>query len=358
MNGRLRVLVVEDSPVARELLVHVLGADPRLTVVGTAADGEQAVDAVRRLRPDVVTMDLHLPRMNGVQATKRIMETQPTPIVVVSGSVEPVEVATAMAAIEAGALVAVPRPPGPGHPDHRASAESLRRTVRLMAEVKPVRRWPEERRSRAAARAAGPAGALARGARVRAVGIGASTGGPPALRTVLAALGSGLPVPVLVVQHMSPGFIEGLARWLEDATGLPVRVASDGDRLVAGHVYLAPDEREMGVTPEGRVALTSSAARPGLRPSVGHLFRSLRDVYGAGVVGVLLTGMGRDGAAELRELREAGAVTIAQDQASSVVHGMPGEAIRLDGASHVLPLEEIGPAVRRLATATGPGRQG
>lgn len=351
MSGKLKVLVVEDSPVARELLLHVLGADPQLAVVGAVADGEQALEAVHRLRPDVVTMDLHMPRMDGVEATRRIMETQPTPIVVVSGSAEPVEVASAMAAIDAGALVAVARPQGPGHPDHRATAESLRRTVKLMAEVRPVRRWPRDRQARGAAAPGATVGRPARSRRVRAVGIGASTGGPPALRTVLSGLGPGFPAPVLVVQHMTPGFIAGLARWLEDATGMPVRVAGHGDRLEAGHVYLAPDGAEMGVTPDGRVALSRGSDRPGLKPSVAHLFRSLRDAYGPGAVGVLLTGMGRDGAAELGALREAGAVTIAQDEASSVVHGMPGEAIRLGAAAQVLPLEEIGPAVRRLAAA-------
>ena len=343
----IKVLVVEDSPVVREFLVHILASDPGLRVVGTAHDGEQALEAIARKRPDVVTMDVHMPKMNGLDATRRIMETCPTPIVVVSGSTDPAEVATTFEAMEAGALAVLRRPAGIGHPDHESTARELVQTVKLMSEVKVVRRWASARR-----------GTMARPAEVRLehapgicriVAIGASTGGPPVLQTILSQLPADFPVPILVVQHMAAGFVRGFVEWLARASRLPVRIAVHGEQVLAGHVYVAADEMQMKVGHDGRIALTREPPENGLRPSVSCLFRSVAEIYGDRAVAGLLTGMGRDGADELRLLRDKGAVTFAQDKPSSVVHGMPGEAIRLDAAAHVLSPEKIAALLVKLA---------
>jgi two-component system chemotaxis response regulator CheB len=212
----IKVLVVEDSVVLREFLVHVLGLDPELRVVGTARNGEEALESVTRLRPDVITMDINMPRMNGFEATRRLMETRPTPIVIVSGSWDPDEVATSFRAVEAGALAVLPRPAGIGHPEHAAMAAHLVQTVKLMAEVKVVRRWGRPKREatlpsvfREAEARPGPMPA-----EVEAVALGASTGGPLVLQTILSGLPGDFPASVFLVQHMAAGFMQGFVDWL------------------------------------------------------------------------------------------------------------------------------------------------
>jgi len=344
----IKVLVVEDSPVVRDFLVLILGADPDIDVIGTARDGEEAIEAVRRLRPDVVTMDIHMPRLNGLEATRLIMETDPTPIVIVSGSESTKEVVTTFDAMEAGALAVLRRPAGIGHPEHEAGARELVQTVKLMAEVKVVRRWPRARRGAPAPRPV-EMGLAQEPAKLRIVAIGASTGGPPALQTILAALPKTFPAPIAIVQHMASGFSRGFMEWLALTSALPVKLAEHGESMVAGHVYLAPDDRQMKVARPNRILLTPDPPENGLRPSVSCLFRSVAEVYGCDAVACLLTGMGRDGAEELRLLKERGAVTFAQDKDSSVVHGMPGEAIRLDAAMLVLSPEKIAAVLTSLA---------
>ena len=326
-----------------EFLVQILSADPDIRVVGTVHDGEAALIAVQQYRPNVITMDIHMPKMDGLEATRRIMEMNPTPIVIVSGSEDPREVATTFDAVEAGALAVLRRPTGIGHTKHVATARELVQTVKLMAEVKVVRRWPRPRTVSA------PIMSLLRAsAQVRLVVIGASTGGPSALQTIFAGLPKDFPVPLLVVQHMAVGFVRGFVDWLAQSSGLPIQVALHGERILPGHIYVAPDACQMKVAHGGIIILTQDAAENGLRPSVSYLFRSVAEVYGGDAVAGLLTGMGRDGAEELRLLKAQGAVTFAQDKDSSVVHGMPGEAIKLDAAMLVLPPEKIAAALINL----------
>ena len=343
----IKVLVVEDSPVIREFLVHLLSLDPGIQVIETASDGEQALEVVARKRPDVITMDIHMPKLDGLEATRRIMETHPTPIVIVSGSTDPREVASTFRAMEAGAVAVMRRPAGIGHPDYEATASELLQTVKLMSEVKVVRRWPR-----------GVGNSIAHGAKaeverpagkVKIIVLGASTGGPPVLQIILAALPKDLPVPVLIVQHMATGFTQGFVQWLAQSSSLPVHLATHDEQVRPGHVYVAPDEFQMKVERGGRIVLKKDEPENGLRPSVSYLFRSVAEVYGRDAVAGLLTGMGRDGADELLLLKNMGAVTFAQDQESSVVHGMPGEAIRLGAATLVLPPGKIAATVASLA---------
>ncbi|HEX4083421.1 MAG TPA: chemotaxis protein CheB, partial [Chthoniobacteraceae bacterium] len=249
-------------------------------------------------------------------------------------------------AIEAGALAVVQRPYGLQHPDFTTQSRELVETVKLMSEVKVVRRWARTRFT-AQSRPATPPRASGS---VQVIAIGASTGGPLVLQTVLARLPKTLPVPLVIVQHMTPGFVEGFVDWLARSSGFPVHVAVAGEPLEPGHAYVAPDKVQMGVAPDHCVYLAADVAENGMRPSVSYLFRSVHQTYGARAAAVLLSGMGRDGADELKVLRDGGAVTIAQDRESSVIHGMPGEAIEIGAAMHVLPPAEIAKLLAILVT--------
>ena len=344
----IRTLIVEDSAVVRELLNHILGSDPAIDVVGTANNGMEALRAVQALKPDVVTMDINMPVMDGYEATRRIMETVPLPIVIVSVSVDRREVATTFRALEAGALAAVQKPMGIGHRDHEQTAKALVETVKLMSEVKVVKRWPICCPKMPAVPVAGNWSPGTAG-NIEIVAMGASAGGPAILGTILSMLPADLPVPILVVQHISAGFIHGLAESLSVSCKLPVHVAVQGEELKPGHAYLAPDGTHMGVVEGGRVELSRDAPIEGMRPSISYLFRSVARAYANRAAGVILTGMGKDGAAGLKSMRDSGAVTIAQDEESCLVFSMPGEAIKLGAATHVLSPCGIAAALCNLA---------
>jgi two-component system chemotaxis response regulator CheB len=346
----IKTLVVDDSRAVSEFLMHILNSDPEIQVIGVAHNGEEALEAVKNKKPDVITMDIRMPKMNGLEATRLIMERHPTPIVIVSGTWD-VEEAASFRAIEAGALAVLPRPMGIGHPDHEAMAHELVQTVKLMSEVKVVKRWSRPRNVGTMPSVPSlPEVRLKQvPAEIKLVAIGASTGGPIVLQEILSSLPRDYPLPILIVQHIAAGFVSGFAEWLAHSSGYPVHVASHGERLLPGRAVVAPDEFHLGVSTTDRIVLSGSEPENGLRPSVSFLFRSVAHVFGRFAVGVLLTGMGRDGAHELKVMKEEGAITIAQDEESSVIHGMPGEAVNLDAATYVLSPEGIASVLTRLA---------
>lgn len=336
----IRVLIVEDSPVEQELLSHILSADPRITVVGIANDGEMALSLVERLKPDVITMDIHMPKLNGFDTTRRIMESTPLPIIIVSGSYNTKDADKSFHAIEAGALAIVRKPPGVGHPDYQSDAADLIKTVKAMSEIKVVRRWPRFRKEVSTPSFSQVATGIVPD-KIRVVAIGASTGGPAVIQEIFSALPKELSVPLLVVQHMALGFMENFVKWLGATTGFPAHIATNGEYLAPGHAYFAPDGLHMLVERDNRIVLSPEPPENGLRPSVARLFRSVAETYGSSSVGVLLTGMGRDGADDLKLLRSKGAVTVAQDEESSIIFGMPGEAVKIDAADFILAPENI-----------------
>ena len=319
---------------------HLFNADPELMVVGSANNGIEAIAEAERLVPNVITMDIDMPQMNGLDATRRIMETRPIPIIILSAVLDTAEVVSSFRAMEAGAVAALPKPRGAGHPDHDREVGALIRTVKLMSEIKLVRRWPLTGKGGAAFHAAETM-YVKTPTPPRVVAIGASTGGPVVIRDILSGLGREFRLPVLIVQHMAAGFIRGFAEWLALSSGMPVHIASPSEKLIPGNAYIAPDGYHLQTDMGDRIKLSDSPPENGLRPAVSALFRSVANVYGNSAIGVLLTGMGRDGVDELLLMKEKGAITIVQDQASSMIYGMPAEAVKLGAALYTLPPGKI-----------------
>jgi two-component system chemotaxis response regulator CheB len=344
--ARLRVLVVEDSITVRKRLCEVLASDPEVEVVGEAADGRQAIEACRSLKPDVMTMDMMLPLMTGLAATEYIMAHCPTPILIVSASFNRGELFKTYDALAAGAVDVLEKPSG--HEPDDGWDQRLLTSVKRVARIRVITHL----RARLNARRELPA--APRRPWCGLVAIGASTGGPGAIVEVLRALPAPLKVPVLVVLHIGESFGAAFADWLDAQTPHRAAFAVDGEPLAAaaGRVVMAPPGRHL-VVRQGRLHLSDEAERHSCRPSVDRLFESLAAEHGAVTAACLLTGMGRDGAAGLLDIRRAGGLTIVQDEATSVVYGMPREAVLLGAAERVLPLGEIGPALAAATQAVG-----
>jgi two-component system chemotaxis response regulator CheB len=347
MNGnKIRVLIAEDSPTARQLLVSMLDDDPSIDVVGVVGDGEAAIERTVELAPDVVVMDIHMPGVDGIDATKRIMVDAPTPVVIVTSVEDPADVRVSMNALRAGALTLVRKPEGPASANFERERTSFLRTVKAMAEVKVVRHRAALRDS---TRELPPPAQATRRA-IDLVAIAASTGGPAALQQLVTRLPQDFGVPIVVVQHIAAGFVGGLAAWLESMGNLRVKVAEDGERLEGGVVYVAPDGCHLGVIKGRRARLEKGAPIGGFRPSATHLFSSVAAVCGDRALAVILTGMGEDGVAGLVELRGRGGYVIAQDERTSVVYGMPGAASAASAVDKVLPLEAIASTIVEMVS--------
>jgi two-component system chemotaxis response regulator CheB len=355
VNGRdtpdartpLRVLVAEDSLTVRRRLCETLAAEPGIEVVGEAEDGRQAIERCQALRPDVLTMDMMMPVMTGLAATEYIMAHCPTPILIVSSSINRGELFKTYDALAAGAVDVLEKPRG-DEPDDRWERRFID-TVRLVARIRVITHL----RARYAAPA--PNGvevmpAASASARCQVIALGASTGGPGALVRVLRDLSPAVRVPVLAVLHINEPFGSAFADWLDAQVPRPVAFARHGQALVelAGRIVLAPPDQHL-VLRNGATLLTHGSEVHSCRPSVDVLFESVAAACGPGAVGGLLTGMGRDGASGLLAMRRAGAATVAQDEASCVVYGMPREAALIGAAARILPLAEIGAALSELA---------
>jgi two-component system chemotaxis response regulator CheB len=359
------IVVVDDSATQRRFIRAAVDRDPLLDVVGEAGTGRDAIALVERLRPSAVLMDLHLPVMDGVQAIERIMATRPTPIVVYSSFVNGVDRANAAAAYAAGAVdvMAKPGPRDAGHLEEYA--EALRQRLRVAGRVRVIthprgklgmsgaalsmsRSGPGSRVKPCAASSRAPQPSR----RVAVLAVGASTGGPQAVASLLSEVPADTTAAIVVVQHMADGFMEGLVAWLDDISPLPVVLGRHDDRMEPGTVTVSPSGVNLIV--HERLRLSTEPPAPGQYhvPGIDATFSSVAKAYGSRAVGVLLTGMGRDGAFGLKQIRDSGGLTIGQDEATSAIYGMPAAAMSADAVDIQLPLPDICHTISGLLGAT------
>ena len=343
----VQVLVVDDSAVARGIISNFLNNDPDIDVIGTAKDGKEAIDSAAQLKPDLITMDINMPVMDGLAATEHIMAHQPTPILVVSSLVKS-EVDLAFRAMSLGALDAMEKPSFDQF--SAKDAGELVRKVKLLSQVPVVTHLEGKRRNRLAKSAPSKGYTSAAASKFQVVAIGSSTGGPKALHKVLSQLPVDFPSGILVVQHISAGFTSGLVSWLDRTSQVSVKEAEEGDKIQPGVVFIAPHDFHMMVVSGGRIRLNKALPIKGHRPSANVLFSSVAKVYNKNSIGVVLTGMGEDGATGLVEMRKSGSKTIVQDEESSVIFGMPKVAIEMGAAEEVLPIDKIGKFLNRTVT--------
>jgi two-component system chemotaxis response regulator CheB len=337
MNRKVRLLIADDARVIRDSLKAYIAHDGRCEVVGEAVDGEDVITKAKELLPDVITMDIQMPKKSGLEAISALMGGEHAVPIVVVAALEARDVDLSVKAMALGALEVIRKPGTEGPNDFRRFGKEVADAAVLMAEVPVVTR----RRLRARPTAVGEGLNLHT---VDAIGLVASTGGPPALAAILATLPKTLPVPVFIAQHIAKGFTTGLARWFREMCALPVEISQTGMRAAGGRVYLAPDASDHWVDMHERLQVAPNDHGP----SGDRLLRSLSEVYRDRACGVVLTGMGADGAAGLLDIRRLGGITFAQDEASSVVYGMPQAAVKMGAAQSSLPLERVGPTLVKL----------
>ncbi len=347
---RIRVLLVDDSPIALVVLQRMLATSPDIEVVGTAPNGREALAAIPVLQPTVICTDYHMPEMNGLELVRQVMAHFPRPILVISSAVGSGDTERVFALLEAGAVDVFPKPRGAAALDALA-AEQLINKVKVVAGVWVRGRPPKEAGGVAAPPPARPLTGQMRQPRApQIIVIGASTGGPQALQTILSQLPARFPLPLLCVQHISAGFLPGLVSWLGAHSHGKVQIARVGETPQPGQVYFPPENTHLVLDRRGRLQTSSEPPHSGHRPSVTVTFCSAAEIYGDAAIGVLLTGMGRDGGEGMQSLAQAGALTIAQDEASCVIFGMPRDAVERGAARAVLPLGEIARALNEAAT--------
>lgn len=328
----LRVLLVDDSTLIRDILREILESEPDIRVVGEAADGREAIAKVAELKPDLVTMDIEMPVMGGLEAIERIIAEHPVPILVVTALTG---VRTAFTAVSKGALDVIEKPD-----ISLVNIQNLIRKVRRLASVDVCAHLKAMRGTHRQA-AVVPTSAHKADTPPRVVAIAASTGGPHAIHNILSQLPAGFSVPIVVGQHIADGFTQGMVDWLGAVTPLKVRVAAQGDVLAPGTVYVNPAEHSMSITDHGLVLLGASDTRTPYHPSCNILLSSVAAVYRSQALGLIMSGMGDDGVAGMQAIRTAGGTTLAQDADSSVVYGMNAEAIRRGYVDKIVPLSGL-----------------
>lgn len=356
----IRLLLVEDSPVALAILQRLLRDQPDIELVGIARNGQEALAVIPDVNPHVICTDLHMPKMNGLELTHEVMARFPRPILVISASVQEEDTQNVFRILEAGALDIFPKPRTGLAAEYDKTKQELLTKIRVLSGVSVFTQHRREVPRPPIPPAPPPSATEIAQLDIRAprvLTIGSSTGGPQALQTLFEALPRQFPVPILCVQHISDGFLQGLIDWLNLKSALQIKIAIAGELPQPGGVYFPPERQHMQLNSQGRFEITRSAPVAGHCPSVTVLFESVAAYYRRSAVGVLLTGMGRDGADGLKAIALTGGTTIAQDEATSVVFGMPKEAIALGAAQHVLPIEGIAPFLLEKVFATRlPGR--
>jgi two-component system, chemotaxis family, protein-glutamate methylesterase/glutaminase len=345
----IRVLLVDDSEVSLMMLHKILENEPGIEIIGHAHFGEEAISMVSDLKPDIISMDINMPGYDGFVTTRKIMESTPVPIILVSGIDNLEEIKASFKAIEAGALAVFRKPPSLKDPGYRASALEFVSAIRTYSEVKVIQRrnCKPEKKAISNKDTVNNFNKIITDdiiyacRKVSLVVIGASTGGPQVIQQILSGLSDTFSIPVIVVQHMSPGFIEGFSNWLMDTTGVKTQIPMDKDFIRPGVICIAPDRKHIGIRNDFKIELSDDPPEYNLKPSVSYLFRSASKNYGKNTLGILLTGMGSDGARELLLIKEKGGCTIIQNRESSFVYGMPGTAEKLNAGMFSLSPEEI-----------------
>jgi two-component system chemotaxis response regulator CheB len=352
-DDKVRVLVVDDSPIFTEAVRLVIEHDRSMAVVGVAENGKQAVEMTSQLRPSVIIMDIQMPVMGGIEAIEQIMACNPTPILVCTAQPDCSQLA--FEALRRGALDLIPKPEN--WPGTSREQEQFRQQIKLLSRVAVVRHIAWHQKQRYPESSFRPPAPTTTFPQTEIVGIVASTGGPAALGQIIRSLPPGLTAGVLVVQHLPTGFASSLVSWLNSESRLRVEVARDAQAIRPGTVYIAGSGGHLTVNRQGRIAIDRGLPVKGHRPSGTVLLQSLAEVYGPRAIGIVLTGMGDDGAQGLLAIRKARGRTIAQDAGTSVVYGIPNAAQTLGAAEMILPLEQIAPILIQLVSA-GFGKEG
>lgn len=342
MGKKVSVLVVDDSLICRQLICEALGQDSDLQVVGTCVDGREALAKVKELRPNVITMDVDMPVMDGLTAVEHIMAECPTPILVLTADPRQQAPELTCRALELGALGLRVKP----SIDDGLEAWNLAKELKLLASVRVIRHIRQTKKITPPVRNELPS---LLPPSMGLVAVGASTGGPQVLHRMLADLPADFPAPIAIVQHINAAFAESLAGWLANSCRLKVRLAQDGELLMPGHVLIAPPGMHMIIPFRGRVALKPGVERDGHMPSATVLLESAAKAYGRRALGVILTGMGEDGAAGMAAIKQAGGLTLAQNEESCVVFGMPGAAVERNAVDHLVHGDEVAAALVRLS---------
>lgn len=341
----IRVLLVEDSPIALTILQRILDSSPEIEIVGTARTGVEALAILPNVQPDVICTDFFMPHMNGLELTSKVMTSNPLPILVISGSVQEDDGLRIFQLLEAGAVDVCPKPVTGLDMQNSVFKQSLIHKVKVLSGVRVFRKKRALPTSRQTTHKISKVVPLCR---PKIVAIGASTGGPMALQEILNHLPSNFPLPIVCVQHISLGFLDGLISWLGMGCQLPIQIAKSGTRPQPGHIYFPSERQHLTLDSEGRFVHSEDPPIDSHRPSVTKTFVSIAEFYGRRALGILLTGMGRDGADGMNAITQAGGMTIAQDETTSVVFGMPKEAIALGAARYVLPIQKIAPTLLEL----------
>lgn len=334
----IRLMIVEDSAATREMLVYALASEGDIEIVAVAVNGEEAVAMAGRFKPDIILMDINMPVLNGYEASQKIMQENPTPILLMSATWDIKETEIIVKSMRIGVLGVYEKPYGPGHPKYKELYDKILADIRLMSDVKVVRRWNHDGTHPVCDSKSIQKIECKR--RCSFILIGASTGGPPILHTILKALPSDYSIPILVAQHMSIEFIDSFVQWLDSECTLNVKKAEKGEKILGGNVYIAPAKYHLALE-KNRIQLLEAQETELYVPSVSKLFGSVNAVNADEVVAVLLSGMGNDGAEEMVKLKQGSAVTIGQNEATSVVFGMANEAIKMGGIEFVLSPQGI-----------------
>jgi two-component system chemotaxis response regulator CheB len=335
----IRVIIIEDSLTCSRLLKMVLEKSPEILVVGQFSSSEEAIKNILKLKPDLITMDINLPGMSGLEATSFIMETNPIPIILLSNEFQAnaQKSSNGFKALDSGALIAMPKPPSPSSSEFESYSKKLIFQVKALSDVKLITR--KKNREIFSYLADFPKNVNSN--QIPIVAIGASTGGPMALLKILDGLPENFPFPILFVQHISVGFISGMTDWLQNSCKLKIVHGQEGLKALPGHVYAAPDHFHMKIDENAFIRLNDGPESDFQKPSISILFKSVAKSYGPKAIGILLSGMGQDGAYALKEMRKNGALTIAQDESSCGVFGMPRVAIENGAAQLILSPERI-----------------